>query len=157
LKQSLTKELDVKTVTTPLTPKSRRKFILKAREHLGSMKAALVHELASDIRAVRSGSSGGGSMDSADLASEELEQRMTVMLSERERNRIIEIDFALTRMDEANYGVCEACGLDIAEPRLTVMPLARHCCDCQRDREREAKTRHRGNETDAAPGNETNT
>jgi DnaK suppressor protein len=156
LKQSLTKELDVKTVTTPLTPKSRRKFILKAREHLGSMKAALVHELASDIRVVRSGSSGG-CMDSADLASEELEQRMTVMLSERERNRIIEIDFALTRMDEANYGVCEACGLDIAEPRLTVMPLARHCCDCQRDREREAKTRHRGNDTDAEPGNETNT
>jgi|SRR5579863_1034522 len=132
-------------MTKPLTSKSRRGFIAKAREHLKSMRVGLVHELAVDFRAGQSGTDGG-SMDSADLASNELEQHMTVILSERERDRILEIDHALRRMDEATYGVCEACGLEITEQRLKAMPFTRHCRDCKQDQERDAKTRYRGND-----------
>jgi DnaK suppressor protein len=129
-------------MTKPLTPKNRREFIAKLRECLKNMRVALIRELASDVRALHSGSSDG-SLDSADLASKELEQNMTVILSERERAQIVEIDHALGRMDQANYGVCEACGLEIAEPRLKAMSFTRHCRECQQDREREAKTRYR--------------
>jgi DnaK suppressor protein len=123
----------------PLTSKSRRDFIVKASQHLKTMRIALIHELASDIWAGHSVSHDGGSMDSGDLASHELDQHMSVLLSERERERIIEIDRALKRMDESNYGVCEACGLEIAEQRLIAMPFAQRCRDCQHDEERKAK------------------
>jgi RNA polymerase-binding transcription factor DksA len=83
-------------------------------------------------------------MDSADLASEEVERRLNMTLSERGRGRINEIDHALRRIDEANYGICEECGLEVAEERLKAMPFTRHCWDCQRDQERAAKTSHRG-------------
>lgn len=121
-------------------------FIARAGQNLNSMKMALIHELAADRRAGNLVSYGSGSMDSGDLASNEVEQHMNAMLSERERDRIIEIDHALKQIDEANYGVCDACGLEIAETRLEALPFTRHCCDCQQDQEREAKTRHRGND-----------
>lgn len=132
-------------MTKRLTSKNRRDFIVKVSQHLKSMRAALIHELASDVRAARS-TSNGGSLDSGDLASKELEQHMTVILSERERDRIIEIDHALRRTDEADYGVCEACGLEISEQRLQAMPFTRYCRDCQHDQEQEAKTRYRGDD-----------
>ncbi|HEY1852658.1 MAG TPA: TraR/DksA C4-type zinc finger protein [Candidatus Binataceae bacterium] len=133
------------TMTKPNMYKGRGEFIAKSREHLERMRVALIHELASDMRATRS-PGGNGSMDSADLASMELEQRMAVVLSARERDRIIEIDRALERIDQGNYGVCAACGFEITEPRLQAMPFTRHCRDCQQDQEREAKTRYRGND-----------
>jgi DnaK suppressor protein len=125
-----------------MTSKSRREFIVKAREHLKSVRAALIHELASDVRAELSVSSGDPT-DSADLASAEYESEMSILLSRRGKSRIGEIDCALRRMDEANYGVCETCGLEITEPRLKAMPYTQHCCDCQQDQEREAKVRPR--------------
>jgi len=133
------------TRTEPNTFKGRCEFVARTREHLERLRITLLHELASDIRAARS-YGGSGSMDSADLASLELEQRMAVMLSARERDRIIEIDRALERLDQGTYGVCAACGFEIMEPRLQAMPFTRHCRDCQQDQEREAKTRSRGND-----------
>ena len=55
-------------MTKPLTSMSRSDFIVKAGQRLNSMRIALIHELASDTV-----SHSGGSMDSADLASHELE------------------------------------------------------------------------------------
>ena len=69
---------------------------------------------------------------------------MMVILSAREQDRLIAIDHALKRMAEANYGLCEACGLEIAAQRLKAIPFTRHCRDCQEDIEREAKTRYQG-------------
>ena len=128
------------------TPAVKRKeFIVRTREDLKSMKAALIHELAADVQAAQS-ADGGGSEDSADLASKEFEQRVNVILSERERDRIIEIDYALRQMDERDYGICEACGFEISELRLQTMPFTRHCRDCQEDRERKAKGQRCGND-----------
>jgi DnaK suppressor protein len=134
-------------MTKPLTSKSRREFIARTNEHLKSMRVGLIHELAAEFRPVNSGTSGG-SLDTAELASIELEQNMTVILSRRDRDRIIEIDHALKRMAEANYGVCEACGFEITTERLKVMPFTRHCRDCKQDQEREAKTHYRGDDNE---------
>lgn len=130
-------------MTRPPTRKTRRESTVKIREHLKSMRSALIYELARDGRGVPAGSSGLA-MDSADLASEEVEQRLTITLSERGRRRITEIDDALRRLDEAKYGTFEECGLEVAEERLKAMPFTRYCRDCQGDRERNAKTRRSG-------------
>ena len=46
------------------------------------------------------------------------------------RERIVEVDAALGRVDAATYGVCEGCGEPIAEERLAARPFARRCIAC---------------------------
>ena len=87
-------------------------------------------------------------MDSCDLASEENERELSTMLSERERLKVGQIDDALRRIASLKYGLCEMCGLEVTEERLNAMPFTRLCCDCQQEREHEAKTRRRYEEHD---------
>ena len=57
-------------------------------------------------------------MDTYDLASEERDREINFILSDRERVKLKQIDDALERLDDGSYGVCESCGLEIAEERL---------------------------------------
>ena len=106
------------------------------------MKTKLLSEMESELRAEREGNKDEG-MDTYDLASEERDREINFILSDRERVKIKQIDDALDRLDEAATGMCESCGLEIAEERLDAMPFSRLCRDCQQDQEREAKSQRR--------------
>ena len=41
-----------------------------------------------------------------------------------------EVEHALGKFDNGGYGVCEACGKEIASARLEARPEARLCIDC---------------------------
>lgn len=121
---------------------NRKKFLTKVREQLSEMKARLLSEIESELRAEREANKDEG-MDTYDLASEERDREINFILSDRERVKIKQIDDALARLDDGSYGVCESCGLEIAEERMQAMPFTRLCRDCQQDQEREAKAQHR--------------
>jgi DnaK suppressor protein len=121
---------------------NRKKFLSKMREHLAEMKEKLHGEIESELRAEREGNKDEG-MDTYDLASEERDREINFILSDRERVKVKQIDDALERLDDNTYGVCESCGLEIAEERLNAMPFTRLCRDCQQDMEREAKSQRR--------------
>jgi DnaK suppressor protein len=121
---------------------SRKKFLSKMREQLGEMKTKLLGEIDSELRAEREGNKDEG-MDTYDLASEERDREINFILSDRERVKIKQIDDALDRLDDGTYGVCESCGLEIAEERLQAMPFTRLCRDCQQEQEKEAKSQRR--------------
>ena len=120
----------------------RKKFLAKMREQLGEMKTKLLSEVDSELRAERESNKDEG-MDTYDLASEERDREINFILSDRERVKIKQIDDTLGRLEEGAYGVCESCGLEIAEERLEAMPFSRLCRDCQQDQEREAKSQRR--------------
>jgi DnaK suppressor protein len=124
------------------TAANRKKFLADLRDHLLEMKAKLLEENESELRAEREGNKDEG-MDTYDLASEERDREINFILSDRERNKIRQTDDALGRMDDGSYGACESCGLEIAEERLEAMPFTRLCRDCQQDQEREAKSQRR--------------
>jgi DnaK suppressor protein len=124
------------------TAANRKKFLADLRENLLQMKTKLVTEIDSELRAEREGNKDEG-MDTYDLASEERDREINFILSDRERVKIKQIDDALGRLEEGSYGVCESCGLEIAEERLEAMPFTRLCRDCQQDQEREAKSQRR--------------
>jgi DnaK suppressor protein len=48
----------------------------------------------------------------------------------RERQMLDEIERALGRISEGQYGICESCGDDIPERRLRALPWARLCLSC---------------------------
>ena len=61
--------------------------------------------------------------------------RLTTRLSERDQQKIREIDAALDRMSKGLYGKCESCGRDIGIRRLRAVPSATLCINCAAARE----------------------
>jgi DnaK suppressor protein len=125
----------------------REQFLAKMHEYLTGTKTRLIREIATQLRTERD-ASRDDCMDSCDLASEENERELSTMLSERERLKVGQIDDAIRRIASLKYGLCEMCGLEVTEERLNAMPFTRLCCDCQQEREHEAKTRRRYEEHD---------
>lgn len=55
----------------------------------------------------------------------ELSQASTLL--RESTNRLEEIDAALQRIDDGNYGFCAVCGEPIPEGRLEIRPWTRYC------------------------------
>jgi DnaK suppressor protein len=121
---------------------NRKKFLTKVRENLEETKAKLAQEIDLDLKAEREANKDEG-MDTYDLASEERDREINFILSDRGRAKIKSIEDALQRLNEGSYGICESCGIEIAEERLEALPFTRLCRDCQQDQEREARAQRR--------------
>lgn len=74
----------------------------------------------------------------ADLGTDNFEQDFTIGLIENSQERLREIDAALQRIEDGEYGVCEEDGAKISKARLKAVPWARLCIECQRKAEKEA-------------------
>jgi DnaK suppressor protein len=57
-------------------------------------------------------------------------QAMSIETGRRRRQQLLQIEAALRRIDEGEYGYCQDCGEDIPEPRLTIDPAALLCIEC---------------------------
>jgi len=69
--------------------------------------------------------------DPNDRATQESEFSLELRTRDRERKLIKKIDEALARIDEHEYGYCEACGVEIGIRRLEARPTATLCIDCK--------------------------
>jgi DnaK suppressor protein len=85
-------------------------------------------------------------MDTYDLATEERDREISMILNDREREKLQAIENAMERITDGSYGVCEGCDADIAEGRLEAMPFTRLCVNCQAEREKEDKLTRRAEE-----------
>lgn len=121
---------------------NREKFLNRMRDNLQEMKDKLLAEMESDLKAERESNKDEG-LDTYDLASEERDREINFILSDRERMKVRQINEALERLAEKSYGICESCGLEIAEERLSAMPFTQLCRDCQQDLERETRNQRR--------------
>ena len=69
--------------------------------------------------------------DPADRASQEEEFSLELRTRDRERKLIKKIEKTLGRIDEADYGFCDSCGVEIGIRRLEARPTATLCIDCK--------------------------
>ena len=69
--------------------------------------------------------------DSVDLSVLDLNREMIFRLGELDSQVVADIDQALLRMKEGNYGICGRCGKPIDERRLEAIPTARYDAPCQ--------------------------
>jgi DnaK suppressor protein len=91
-------------------------------------------------KAMKSGSdlpTGEPSGDIYDQASSERDRELGLLLGDREREKLHNIEEALMKIEEGEYGICEECEEDIPIGRLKVMPFARYCVKCKSDIERQ--------------------
>jgi RNA polymerase-binding transcription factor len=119
-----------------------RKAVLKrSREALEAMRAQLLRTVQQEIGGRDVEKDEG--MDTYDLASDARDREISHILTDRDREKLVAIDEALSRVDDGSYGICEDCGAEIAEGRLQALPFTRLCVSCQGDRERESKLNRR--------------
>ncbi|OHB53215.1 MAG: hypothetical protein A2Y10_13245 [Planctomycetes bacterium GWF2_41_51] len=63
----------------------------------------------------------------ADIGTDNYEQEFSLNLLDSERKILREIDFALARIEDESFGICEATGRGISKARLEARPWARYC------------------------------
>jgi RNA polymerase-binding protein DksA len=120
-----------------LTAKELREF----RDLLIAKRAELAGDMThlTDGMSNRKGENGGQQssmpIHMADLGSDNWEYEFTLGLIANERQRIREIDEALTRIDDKTYGICFATNKQITKARLRAKPWAKYCIDYARARE----------------------
>jgi len=80
--------------------------------------------------------SAGSDNHVGENATATLGREIDYTLGENSEQVLSEINNALKRIDEGNYGTCTVCGKDIAPERLDVYPWASLCIDDARKAER---------------------
>jgi len=114
----------------------RKDAIMKMREVLILRRDALRKALAGDLsmlKELREQSSG----DVIDQALDSAHNELNSQLAEVESRELACIENALERMRGGNYGTCEACQNKIPFARLSALPYATLCIECQREAERD--------------------
>ena len=77
--------------------------------------------------------------DIADRASEETDRALELRTRDRQRKLVAKIDSALRRIENGEYGYCEATGEPISLKRLDARPIATLSLEAQERHERREK------------------
>ena len=120
----------------------------KFRAMLLQLRKEITREIQQDVQEGREGEAGDG-RDTYDIASDERDREISLLLSDRERRKLQQIDDALHRLESEDFGMCEECGGEIATGRLEAMPFTRLCVTCQSEFEQAQRTVQ--NEGNVAP------
>lgn len=114
-----------------------KKLIEEIKKKLLSKKQEIIEnfekEHSSEISEIESENIIG---DIVDEANSVYELQIFNKLSEKEQNELIEIEEALTRIEEGVYGKCVSCGKDIDPKRLLAIPETKKCIYCKQLEER---------------------
>ena len=69
--------------------------------------------------------------DSVDIASNSYEREVLFELTDNERKQLNDIDIALKKIEDKDFGTCGDCGGKISSERLEAVPTATLCIGCQ--------------------------
>ena len=97
----------------------RQETLLRLRKELASLEEG----------------ANGSSGDFADMASSCTDRETLYGIGTVESDALSRIDYALRRIEEGTYGLCEECGDRIPRVRLRALPFASLCVPCQRREE----------------------
>ena len=131
MKAALKPKVPIKT--PPSHPKDGNEA---ARRLLLDMRRKLISEISGSLipESLTASSEIG---DLVDQAGDERDRELSLLLTDRDKEKLFAIDEALEKLKEGSYGICEECGEKIGQGRLKVMPLAKYCVNCQSKIEKE--------------------
>ena len=118
----------------PYKPKRGEEYMNeKQREHFKSIllnwKAELMQEVDRTVTHMKD--EAANFPDPADRATQEEEFSLELRTRDRERKLIKKIDSTMERIEQDDYGFCDACGVEIGIKRLEARPTANLCIDCK--------------------------
>lgn len=77
-----------------------------------------------------------GVPDIGDMSSVAYSRDVLFNVSETKRQRIRDIEVALEKIENGEYGICASCGEQISPRRMEVRPFSRYCIECKTDIEK---------------------
>lgn len=113
------------------------------RERLLAWRRRILHEDHLYLQQLRGENERNA--DPVDQGVHEAQQHFDFERRFRNRHLLEQIDAALERMDEGNYGYCEESGEEIGLRRLVALPFARRSLESQEHLERAERFRHLNN------------
>ncbi|WP_394909013.1 RNA polymerase-binding protein DksA [uncultured Helicobacter sp.] len=72
-----------------------------------------------------------GLSDDSDVVAAALYETKVANILELQKTEINDIDYALTKIKNKTYGICEMCDDEIDIERLKIKPHARYCINCR--------------------------
>lgn len=99
------------------------------RQLLLNWKQELMEEVDRTVQHLKEDASNFA--DPADRATQEEEFSLELRTRDRERKLIRKINETLDKIEEGDYGYCDACGIEIGIRRLEARPTATLCVDCK--------------------------
>jgi DnaK suppressor protein len=103
------------------------------REALIGQRNAVLDDV--NRHGVKTGNGPGVIADETERADVIAENMVEHQLGFSESKLLEKIDYALERLDEGTYGVCDGCKKDINIERLKAKPSVSLCIDCQTAKE----------------------
>lgn len=111
------------------------KFLKEMKENLLEMRKELLKEVTRSMKE-ESDHLRFDVGDFYDHASEDRQRELALTLSNREREKLLQIDQALKRIEEGSYGICEVTDEKIGEERLRALPFTTLSVEAQEEIER---------------------
>ncbi|MEE9584132.1 MAG: TraR/DksA C4-type zinc finger protein [Candidatus Brocadiales bacterium] len=117
---------------------SYKKSLLSVREKLAGNVNSMEGEALKKSRQDAAGDLSNVPFHMADLGTDNYERDLMIHLIQNGEEELKSIDAALEKVENNTFGICEACEKKIAKARLTALPHASLCLECQRKEELEA-------------------
>ncbi len=112
-----------------------KKFINQLTGRLKDRRQHLLREVKLRLKEFKNSGTDRLS-DTADIASNLIEDEIVMSIAQGEAKEIEQIDNALNKMKQGKYGNCENCGKSINKQRLMAIPFVKLCITCKEDEER---------------------
>lgn len=130
----------------------RQNALLRLHATLLARKADLREMLEEERANLRDFKAADSTGDSADAAFEASSRDMSSRLTEVDSRELAQIEWALGRLQEGTYGVCEGAGENcqkkIPVTRLNALPYATLCINCERELEKHSNGQDRPGKSD---------
>ena len=127
-------------VTKPVANKNLKltPFLQKQRQRLLELKDSLLDSMRGVARDnLHSGTDTSAfGMHQADAGSDAYDRDFALSMLSKEQGSLYEIDEALKRIEDGNYGICDLCEKPIKHDRLEALPFTRYTVDCQAELEK---------------------
>jgi RNA polymerase-binding protein DksA len=113
-----------------------KKLILKRKEEILDEIKHISEDTLKKSQKEASGDISGYTYHMADVATDTYDREFSLGLASAEREALYELNDALKKIEEGNFGICEDCKTPITKTRLKAVPYARLCVKCQERREK---------------------
>ncbi len=139
VKKAVPRKKSVARKRTVETEDARKERLAALRRDLLQKRERILKEAKQEIAKYISGETRqlvDTALDDGDWAVVDISEDVSLRMLSTHRDAMRDIDEAVRKIDEGTYGICEECGEAISEKRLSILPAATLCIDCQENKER---------------------
>ncbi|VDA99487.1 hypothetical protein S1OALGB6SA_555 [Olavius algarvensis spirochete endosymbiont] len=111
------------------------KFKTEMQRKLTELKEEVLNTLINENKDFRAAVEDMGVKDLADVASNDIDARILEVIGTKDTVRLKRIEAALGRLENGRFGICVSCGKRITDERLSAIPYAVMCINCQTNSE----------------------